>query len=67
MNATFLTGKEIAEILKISNALAYRLIATGEIVSIRFGRTVRVREEDLNAFIKTKLAVSAQPASSNHQ
>ena len=50
-NTNFLTGKEIAAILKISKALAYRLIANGEIPSIRFGRTVRVRIEDLNRFI----------------
>jgi excisionase family DNA binding protein len=58
MNYTFLTGKEIAVMLKISKALAYRLISTGEITSIRFGRTVRVREEDLKNFIASKTSVS---------
>jgi excisionase family DNA binding protein len=48
----FLTGKEIAEILKISKALAYRLIANGEIPSVRFGRTVRVKQEDLESFLQ---------------
>jgi putative molybdopterin biosynthesis protein len=52
MDATFLTGKEIAEILKISKALAYRLIAKGQIASVRFGRTVRVKREDLEQFIR---------------
>jgi excisionase family DNA binding protein len=50
-NTTFLTGKDVAEILKISKALAYRLIARGEIPGIRFGRTVRVKQESLDAFI----------------
>ena len=59
MNANFLNAVEIAAILKISKALAYRLIATGEITSIRFGRTVRVREEDLQAFIAHKFSASA--------
>lgn len=48
----FLTGKEVAEILNISKALAYRLIAEGKIRSIRFGRTVRVQREALDEFIQ---------------
>lgn len=51
-NTTFLTGKEVAAILKISKALAYRLIAKGEIPSVRFGRTVRVKQESLDEFIQ---------------
>lgn len=50
-NTTFLTGKEVAAILKISKALAYRLLANGDIPSVRFGRTVRVKQEDLEKFI----------------
>lgn len=52
MYTNFLTGKEVAAILKISKALAYRLIAKGEIPSIRFGRTVRVKKEALDEFIQ---------------
>ena len=52
MSIQFLTGKEIAKILKISKALAYRLIAENKIPSVRFGRTVRVRQEDLEEFIQ---------------
>jgi excisionase family DNA binding protein len=51
MDNEFLTAAEIAETLKISKALAYRLLAHGEIPSVRFGRTVRARLEDLEAFI----------------
>jgi excisionase family DNA binding protein len=51
MNTTFLTVRDIANILKISKALAYRLIAQGEIASIQFGRVNRVRQEDLDTFI----------------
>lgn len=54
MNTIFLTAPEIAEILRISKALAYRLIAKGEIKSVRFGRTVRVRDDDLEVFIARK-------------
>ena len=52
MESTFLTGKEIAQILKISKPLVYRLLAKGQIASIRFGRVIRVRQEDLDKFIQ---------------
>jgi excisionase family DNA binding protein len=55
MVTTFLRATEIANILKISKALAYRLIAEGEISSIRFGRTIRVRLEDLEIFIQRNM------------
>jgi excisionase family DNA binding protein len=48
-------GSEVASILNISRALAYRLLAEGAIPSIRFGRTVRCRPEDLENFIKLNL------------
>lgn len=52
METNFLTAVEIAKTLKISKALAYRLISQGQIPSIRFGKTVRVKSEDLQEFIK---------------
>ena len=55
MNNVFYTAVEIAQILKISKSLAYRLIAQGEIPAIRFGRTVRVRQEDLEQFVEKYL------------
>ena len=48
-------GSDVASILGISKALAYRLLAEGAIPSVRFGRTVRVRTEDLENFIKKNL------------
>jgi excisionase family DNA binding protein len=50
-----LKGTEIAEVLNISKAYAYRLIAEGEIPSIRIRRTVRVRPEDLEFFIERSM------------
>ena len=47
-----LKGTEVAQILSISRALAYRLMAQGQITSVRFGRTVRVKPEDLEIFIQ---------------
>ena len=48
-----LKGTDIAKILGISRALAYRLMAQGQITSVRFGRTVRVKPDDLEIFIQS--------------
>jgi excisionase family DNA binding protein len=50
-----LTAYEIAVILNISKAKAYKLISGGEISSIRFGRTTRVRAQDLEKFVNDHL------------
>ena len=55
MDTTFLTCKEVAEILKIGKSLAYRLISKGEIPSFRFGRIIRVRQADPEKFIAEKI------------
>lgn len=47
-----LTIKEVAERLKISLSLAYRLVATGEIPSYAIGSCKRVEESDLLAYLK---------------
>lgn len=46
-----LTGDEVAAALHVSRAYAYQLMRTGEIPSIKIGRSIRVRREDLDAFI----------------
>ena len=46
-----LNATEVAKVLNISKALAYRLMQSGEIPTVRFNRTVRVREPDLDEYI----------------
>ena len=43
---------EIAEILQISLSFAYRLMQRGDIKTVRLGRAVRVKFEDLDEFIE---------------
>ncbi len=50
-----LTGDDVADILKVSRSFAYKLMRQGEIRVVRLGRAVRVRPEDLDAFIKANL------------
>ena len=52
---SILTIKEVSEVLRISPALAYRLVSEGHLTGIRFGRTVRVKSSDLDSFIAGNL------------
>lgn len=56
--ATLLRGVDVARILNISPAMAYRLIQTGELPAVQIGRSVRVRPEDLSAYIMEHLKKS---------
>lgn len=50
-----LKGSDIARRLNISRSSAYNLMRSGEILTVRIGRCLRVREEDLAQFILTNL------------
>ena len=43
---------EVAQILNISKGAAYRLVQQGQIPSVKFNTTVRVKPEDLEDFIR---------------
>ena len=60
-----LSAKDVANILNISRAMAYRMMQDGQITVVRIGRSVRVRPEDLEVFraIFTKLDVKKEPVS----
>ena len=48
---TLLTAADVAKRLNVSKAKAYQLIRDGDLPSIHFGRTTRVRPEDLENII----------------
>jgi excisionase family DNA binding protein len=50
-----LTAKDIARLLKISNSHAYKLVSSGQLKAIKFNRTVRIRQEDLDAFLQSNM------------
>ena len=50
-----LKASDVAKRFKICKSLAYRLMQLGEIPTVRFNRTVRVRESDLEGFILSHL------------
>lgn len=53
-----LTATEAAKVLKVSPKTVYVMIEKEEIATVRFGRTVRIRKEDLEDFILTHLTGS---------
>lgn len=44
-------AKQVAEHLSISRSKAYGLMRSGEIPTVKFGKSVRVRIEDIERFI----------------
>jgi excisionase family DNA binding protein len=47
-----LTILEVARILHVSRSLMYWLIARGDLPTVRIGRAVRFRPEDVQAYIR---------------
>ena len=49
--ARLLRLSEVADRLALSRSMCWKLVATGELPSIRIGRACRVRPSDLEAFV----------------
>ena len=47
----FLTVLEVAERMRVSKMTVYRLIRAGKIPAVRVGKSFRVREDDLDAYL----------------
>lgn len=45
---------EAAEFLRVTERTVYRHLASGALPSVQFGRSRRIRREDLEAFIGTR-------------
>ena len=49
--ARFLTVTEVADLLRVSSMTVYRLIKSGEIPAVRVGKSFRLREDDIDAWL----------------
>jgi excisionase family DNA binding protein len=49
--ARFLTVNEVAELLRLSDMTVYRLIKKGDLPAVRIGRSYRLREDDVDAYL----------------
>ena len=52
IESLLLRGEEVAELLGVSRAKAYRLMSMREIPVVRFGKAVRCPRESLLSFIR---------------
>jgi len=50
-----LKAEEVAKLLNISRAFSYLLMQSGQIPTVKLGRAVRVRLQDLLAYIEQNL------------
>ncbi|HET9647028.1 MAG TPA: helix-turn-helix domain-containing protein [Microlunatus sp.] len=48
----FWTVAEVADTLRVSRMSVYRLIHSGELEAVQFGRSFRVSQEALDAYLK---------------
>ena len=65
MEEQLLKPAQVAEMLQVSMAAAYNLLRRGEIPTVRFGSTVRVKREDLERYIYNKTGVGVQGKGNN--
>ncbi len=49
-----LKAQDVAAALNVGLSTVYQLVERGELSSIRIGRSVRIRPEDLEKFIESK-------------
>jgi excisionase family DNA binding protein len=49
--ARLLRIEDVADRLTVSRSMAWKLVAAGEVRSVRIGRAVRVRPADLEAYL----------------
>ena len=60
LNKPLLKATDVAEMLNVSKAMAYKLINSGQIRSVVIGTAIRVRSEDLFSFIENSLTPSSE-------
>lgn len=49
--ASFLTVAEVADVLRVSTMTVYRLIKAEQLPATRVGRSLRIRPEDVDAYL----------------
>jgi excisionase family DNA binding protein len=48
----FLTVQEVAALMRVSKMTVYRLVHSGELASVRVGRSYRVPERAVNEYLR---------------
>lgn len=55
MTSPLLTVAEVAELFRVSSMTVYRLIRSGELPAVRVGRSYRVTQQDLQAYLESQV------------
>ncbi|MGO3153128.1 MAG: helix-turn-helix domain-containing protein [Galactobacter sp.] len=50
-NARFMTVAEVADVMRVSKMTVYRLVHSGELPAVQFGRSYRVPENAVEAYL----------------
>ncbi len=53
-SARYLTVREVAGTLRVSNMTVYRLINAGELPAVRIGKSFRLREDDVDRYLAAR-------------
>ncbi|HXQ60110.1 MAG TPA: helix-turn-helix domain-containing protein [Acidimicrobiales bacterium] len=53
-SARYLTVREVASTLRVSNMTVYRLINAGDLPAVRVGKSFRLREDDVNRYLSDR-------------
>lgn len=48
---TYLTVDEVAKHARVSKMTIYRLVNAGELLSVRIGRSIRIRTDSVDAYL----------------
>ncbi|MEO7572627.1 MAG: helix-turn-helix domain-containing protein [Acidimicrobiales bacterium] len=51
-----LTPNEVAELLRVSSMTVYRLIKAGDLPAARIGKSFRIREADVDAYLQARFS-----------
>jgi excisionase family DNA binding protein len=51
LTGSLMTVAEVGAVLRVSNMTVYRLIKAGELPAIRVGKSFRIEQHDLTAFL----------------
>jgi len=52
----FLTPAEVAELLRVSSMTVYRLIKSGDLRAARIGKSYRISEDDVDAYLQDRFS-----------
>ncbi|UZN02334.1 helix-turn-helix domain-containing protein [Cellulomonas sp. S1-8] len=53
----FLTVVEVADLMRVSRMTVYRLVHAGELPAVRVGRSFRVPQDALDAYLRSSATV----------